>query len=777
VGEAWLGASGEARTRARGRGKIDSDCIGTHGNLGASHMSRQARQRRRRHNRSGPTRIMLIGGGALTFALIVGTIAAIGYVLSVARSAPAIDTLRPLLTGGSSQVLAADGTRLGYIQSDELRSPVSWDQIPTTLKDATVAIEDQRFYKHNGVDLTGIFRSAVKDITTGAPLQGGSTITMQLVRNLYLGNDLRTLRQKIIEAKLALEYEKSHSKRSILSSYLNSVPYGTVGGQTAIGVQAAARIFFDKPASQLDLPQAALLAGLPQAPSQYNPFHAPTTARRRRNEVLAKMAELHYVTAAQASAAEAAPLEVRHGTYYSQRKESFFFEYVRQKLIQRYGASTVAQGGLRVYTTIDLNMQHLARKAISEILGQPGDPAAAIVTLNPANGAIEAMAESQSYDQSQYNLAAEGHRQPGSTFKAIVLADALSRGVDPNSTSYLSHTLAPGWLQGYPTYEVKTFEGFSENKTKNLVTATLNSDNTVYAQLAADLGEQTVTEMAHKMGVVSPLHSYPAEALGGLTIGVTPLEMADVYATLADGGWRDTPIAITKVVFPDGHADSSLGKPHRVKVLSEGVTAEETNILRQNVQSGTAVKSAIGCPTAAKTGTTSELVDAWLDGYTPNYSTVVWMGYPKRNVPMTDVHGQPQQGGYLPADIWHAYMAAVTEGKPCVPFPQPQESLSYQPFFGNFATTGKSSESQLGDSNEGPRKSKSPRSARRGGYGDSGAPRSGGSGTHGNGESERENGGRPGNGETHRGPPAARAPSRPSSPTPGVRESGGAGPG
>jgi penicillin-binding protein 1A len=624
----------------------------------------------------------------LAAALILGAMAAVGYVLSVARSAPAIETLHPLLSGGSSQVFAADGTRLGFIQSDELRSPVSWGEIPEDLKNATVAIEDQRFYKNNGVDLTGIFRAAVKDIANGAALQGGSTITMQLVRNLYLGGDEHTLRQKIIEAKLAIEYEKRHSKRSILTSYLNSVPYGTVGGQTATGVQAAARVFFDKPASQLNLAQSALLAGLPQAPSQYNPFLDASAARQRRNEVLGKMAQLHYITAAQATAAEAAPLGVKYGNLYSQRRENFFFEYVREQLIHRYGESTVAQGGLKVYTTINLNMQRLARKAIEEVLDEPGDPASAVVTLNPANGDIEAMAESESYEQSQYNLAADGHRQPGSTFKAIDLADALSLGVDPNSTYYLSHTLTAGWLPGYPTYEVKTFEGTSLDTSINLVNATLTSDNTVYAQLAADLGEQTVTKMAYKMGVTTHLSSYPAEALGGLTLGVTPLEMADVYATLADRGWRNSPIAITKVVFPDGHTDDNWGKPHRVKVLSEAITSEETSILEQNVQSGTATRSAIRCPTAAKTGTTSELVDAWLDGYTPKYSTVVWMGYPNKRVSMTDVHGEPQQGGYLPAEIWHAYMSAVTEGKSCVPFPQAKESISYQPFFGKFATTG-----------------------------------------------------------------------------------------
>src|SRR5438132_2152567 len=365
-------------------------------------MSRQARQRRRRHNRAGPTRILLIGGAVLFAALVIGVIATVGYVLDVARSAPRLQSLHPILKGGSSQVFAADGTRLGYIPSDQVRSPVGWYEIPDELKNATVAIEDQRFYKHKGVDPTGIFRAALKDLTTGHVVQGGSTITMQLMRNLYLGDDRRTLRQKIIEAKLALEYEKHHSKQSILTSYMNSVPYGTVGGQTAIGVQAAARIFFDKPDGQLNLQQSALLAGLPQAPSQYNPFRSAAVARHRRDEVLAKMEQLHYISPA--------------------------------------------------------------------------------------------------------------------------LADALSRGIDPNSTSYDSHTLEAGWLPAYPTYKVKTFDGSSAG-TINLVQATLKSDNTVYAQLAADLGETTVTEMARKMGVVSPLHSYAAEALGGLEIGVTPLEM------------------------------------------------------------------------------------------------------------------------------------------------------------------------------------------------------------------------------------------------------------
>jgi penicillin-binding protein 1A len=715
-------------------------------------MSRQARKRRRRHNHAGATRVLFVGGGVLAGALVIGAIVVVAYVANVVQSAPALSRLQPRLVGGTSAVFASDGTRLGFIQADQLRTPVGWNEIPTDLKNATVAIEDQRFYKHNGVDLTGIFRAAVKDVTNGAALQGGSTITMQLVRNVYLGGYQRSLKQKIIEAKLAIDYEKHHGKRSILTSYLNSVPYGTVGGQTALGVQAAARIFFDKPASQLNLPQSALLAGLPQAPSQYNPFGDASAAKQRRNEVLKKMAELHYIDASQASAAEHAPLQTKRGTFYSKRREDFFFEYVREQLAHRYGASAVAQGGLKVYTTLNLRMQSLAREAIKSTLNQPEDPAAAVVTLNPANGEIEAMAESAQFGQSQYNLAADGHRQPGSTFKAIDLADALSRGIDPNSTSYNSHTLEPGWLQGYPEYGVKTFDGSSAGNI-SLVQATLKSDNTVYAQLAADLGWNTITQMAYKMGVSTHLSSFPAEALGGLTLGVTPLEMAVVFATLADGGWRNTPIAIKKVVFPDGHTDNNWGKPHRVKVLSEAITGQETSILHQNVLGGTAVKSAIGCPTAAKTGTTNDFIDAWLDGYNSEYSTVVWMGYPTRRVSMTSVHGETQQGGKLPSDIWHAYMAPVTEGKPCAPLNESSAGISYQPFFGKYATTG---QALSGEGGEQGGKKKAPRSRGKGG-------------------TKKGNGGERGVLEVHE-TPAPKSPAPPASPPPVEPQTGGAAP-
>jgi penicillin-binding protein 1A len=723
-------------------------------------MSRLARQRRQRHARGGPAKIFFLSLGVLAGALVVGALVAVGYVISIADSAPDINSLRPVIAGATSQVFAADGTRLGFIESDELRSPVTWNQIPTDLKNATVSIEDQRFYKHNGVDITGIIRSAFKDISRGSPLQGGSTITMQLIRNLYLGDQRtqRTLKRKIIEAKLAMDFEKKHDKQYILTRYLNSVPYGTVGGQTAIGVQAAARIFFNKPASALTLPEAALLAGLPQAPSEYNPFLNAATAAGRRNEVLGKMAQLHYITPEQAAQAESAPLGVKHGTYYTARRENYFFDYIQQQLIDQYGLNTVRQGGLKIYTTINLAYQNEARSAMANVLNLKGDPSSAVVSIDPSDGYIRAMAESQSYGQSKFNLASQGHRQPGSTFKMFVLVTALKQGVDPDNTYYNSQELLPGWLPSNPTYHVQTF-GHDYAGNINITQATLKSDNTVYAQLDADVGPDNVKQTAQEMGVTTHLNGYPAEGLGGLTLGVSPLEMADAYATLADGGWRNTPIAITKVAFPDGHVDAHWGQPHRVKVLDDAITAKVTDILHQNMLSGTAVNANINCPAAAKTGTTDNFTDAWLDGFTPKLSTVVWVGYPNAKVPMLNVHGIQVQGGSLPAMIWHDYMSQAI-GNNCQNFAPPSHQISYQPFAGKYATSGVRGQfvgSQGGGSATSPSFS-TPTHPKSNGNGGNGGGSGSSGGTLGSG----------GNGGTT--PPAA---TTPAAPPPGPGASGG----
>jgi penicillin-binding protein 1A len=633
-------------------------------------MTRRQRQRHRRaqHNGGGAKQGILI---ALSLGIVVGflgVLGVVGYIISVAASTPSIDSLKPIDHGTTSSIYAADGKRLGFITADELRTPVTGQDIPQQVKQATVAIEDQRFYKHKGVDYEGIVRAGLKNLESGQTLQGGSTITMQLVRNLYTGDRNRNFERKIKEAKLAEELEKEHNKAWILTNYLNNVAYGTVGGATAVGVQSAARVFFDKRVEDLTLAQAALLAGLPQAPSVYNPFRDPSGALRRRNEVLSKMAKLGMITSEQAQEAQQEPLGVRDNSYYSAKRESYFFDYVKEQLIERYGTNTVRKGGLKVYTTIDLNLQKLARKSIDGVLNQSGDPSSALVSIDPKNGYIRAMASSGSYGRNKFNYAVQGHRQPGSAFKVFVLMTALRQGMDPRSTYYTSHPLHLNTKWG--PWNVQTYSG-SYGGSMNLVEATLQSDNTVFAQLDLDVGPKAVRETAYDMGIKTKLDALPAEGLGGLSLGVSPLEMADAYATIASGGYRNEPIAIRRVVFPDGKFQD-LGKPKRTKVFSDGIAYEATKILEQNMQRGTAVRGRINCPAAAKTGTTDDFTDAWLVGFTPKMTTSVWIGYPGSKVPMYNVHGIRVNGGSLPSQIWHDYMS-VAQSKNCANFPRPQE--------------------------------------------------------------------------------------------------------
>jgi penicillin-binding protein 1A len=639
-----------------------------------------------RHSGSG--HFVLIAIGAVFGMIVVAALAGVIVVAAIAAKVPPLDKLVPITAGQASTVYYADGSEIGLIKSTILRQPIAGAQMPNYLREATVAIEDQRFYQHGAIDYLALARAALTDLTAGQTLQGGSTITMQLVRNLYLPDD-RSFAFKVKEAVIAQRLEQAHSKSWILASYLNTVPYGTdAQGQTAEGVQAASWTFFDKPASQDDLVQCALLAGLPQAPSDYNPFRHPATATARRNEVLAKMAQLGYISQATADAAEQASLGLVPNNHYGNFRDNYFLDFVRQELVDKYGEARVNAGALKVYTTINARLQAIAKAAIDGVLNLPTDPSAALVSENPADGYVDAMAQSGSFTQSQFNLATQAHRQPGSTFKAIVLADALAHGIDPFTTTYLSHTLEPGWLAGYPSYMVTIDSGGNLNTPLNLDSALVASDNTVFAQLAADLTEASVTRMAYALGVTSHLDSFAAEALGGLRYGVTPLEMASVYATIDDGGYRNKQITITKVVFANGQVDASWGKPERVQVLSTAATAVETEILQHNVEYGTATLSAIGCPSAAKTGTTSNLVDAWLDGFTPGRTTVVWMGYPKSDVSMTDVHGQPQFGGLLPAQIWHNFMTPVVTA-PCEQFLSPaSDPMTYLPFSGHYQQTG-----------------------------------------------------------------------------------------
>jgi penicillin-binding protein 1A len=649
-------------------------------------MTHRQRQLRRTRRRGGRRNKGLLGLGVLGLVAAIALLSVAGYVLAVAATAPDLSELKPIDKGETSVIYAADGSRLGYVQSDEIRTPIPWREMTRELRDATVAIEDERFYEHEGVDYSAIVRAGIKNLESGEAVQGGSTITQQLVRALYIKDPERNFARKIREAKLASELEKEHSKRWILKNYLDAVPFGTVEGRTAIGVEAAAETFFNKHAKDLSLPEAAMLAGLPQAPSQYNPFRNPTAALERRNRVLRAMAEHGFLDAAAADEASQAPLGLKRGTRYIRRREPYFFDFVQDQLIEEYGVGVYRRGGLKVYTTIDPQLQDAARDAIASQLFLPTDPASAIVTIDPANGYIKAMASSGTYKDRRFNLAAQGHRQPGSAFKTFVLATAVRKGVDPNRTSYVSKPLNLN-VPGYGPWKVKTY-GNTYGGTMNLVRATLASDNTVYAQLIIDLGPKAVRETAELMGIETQLDALPAEGLGGLRLGVSPLEMANAYATLASGGIRNKPKGIKRVVFPDGKSDD-LGKPERKRVFSDGVAYEVTKILQQNIRGGTGTKANIGCAAAGKTGTTDNFNDAWFAGYTPKLSTAVWVGYPNALTEMRSVHGVSVAGGTFPAAIWGTYMR-VAKGSDCPTFSLPKDRVEFSPFFGRFSSTGRS---------------------------------------------------------------------------------------
>jgi penicillin-binding protein 1A len=674
-------------------------------------MTQRNRRRRRPHGGIGAKLLLVFGS---VFVLLgIGAIAVTSWVLNVAAEAPSLASCKRIAKGGNTVLYAADGTKLGLVRSPVARQLVSIERVPKSLQLATVAIEDQRFYQHGGVDYEGILRAAVKDLEAGEPVEGGSTITQQLVRNLCIRKPQRNLERKIVEAKLAVEYSERHSRKEILGSYLNVASYGTVEGSTAVGVGAASQIFFSKPVWKLQLPEAALLAGLPQAPSDYNPLLSPAAAKARRNQVLRQMRKLGYIGAAAAKRAMASGLRVDPSNSYFEHREPYFFDYVENKLIEKYGADEVRHGGLEVQTTIDPKLQQIGLEAMRSTLPYSTDPSSAMVSIDPRNGHIRAMVNSSYYDQSQFNLAAQGHRQPGSTFKTFVLTTAIKQGIDPYTTYYTSKPLdlyLPKW--GHWTVHTAD-EGYLG--TVNLQQATVASDNTVFAQLDLDVGPEAVAATAHSMGITSPLDGIPAEGIGGLRIGVSPLEMASAYGTLAAGGMRRNPVAVTKVVFPDGKVDHPEPADPRRKV-SKPVAYQVTRLLHDNIVEGTGTAAYTGCAgQAGKTGTTDGYTDAWFAGFQPNLATVVWVGYPESNdVSMSNVHGIIVFGGTFPAEIWHSLYSGA--GVPCEEFHEPSQKISWAPFYGRYARSSPRDNAGLHGKGSGGSGEPPPGSAAVGGY-------------------------------------------------------------
>lgn len=635
------------------------------------------RQRRVRRHRGSPGKVLIAVAAAVGGLLLTAIVAGGGWVLSIAADAPNPDNLKEINKGQNSIIFAGDGSKLGMIDSDEVRTPIPLSEIPRSVQDATVAIEDERFYQHDGIDIQGGLRALVKNLESGGITEGASTITMQLMRNLYISNPERDYKRKIKEAKMALDYEKDHSKKQILGKYLNTAPYGTNEGRTAIGVRAAAKVYFSLKPKNLSLPQAALLAGLPQAPTDYNPIQNPAGAKQRRNEVLDAMARQNMITPARAAAAKKSGLQLDPAQDLFAKEDPFFFDYVESELIKKYGVNTVRRGGLRVYTTVQPSMQDAALNALSSNL-YAGGPSGALVAVDPRNGEIQAMVSSASYEDDQYNLAAQGKRQPGSTFKVFTLATAIHEGIDPWTTYYESKPL---YIDDpvYGHWEVHTY-GDSYSGTIDVAQATLASDNSVFAQLALDVGPDKIAEMAHEMGIKTKLDGYPAETLGGLTIGVSPLEMAGAYSTIASGGVRHDPTAIEKVVFPNGETDEP-SKTKGVRVLSEAEAYEITRILHDNITSGTGTGAYTGCGgQAGKTGTTDNQVDAWFVGFQPNLTAATWIGYPESNDISTG-----SDGGGTPASIWNSFFSNA--GVPCEETPIPSETMDWGDFSGSYTVS------------------------------------------------------------------------------------------
>jgi penicillin-binding protein 1A len=524
----------------------------------------------------------------------------------------------------------------------------------------------------------------VTNLREGAIVEGGSTITQQLVRNLYISRE-QTVQRKVKEACLATKLDRAWSKERILTSYLNQSFYGN----RAYGIEAASKTYFAKPAKELTLSEAALLAGLPQAPSIYDPFTAPTRALARRQEVLRAMLDTGVITPRIHALASRTELELRRGQVYEAIREPYFFGYVREKLIEVYGAQQVRSGGLKVYTTIIPRYQRLAESAIRVTLDEPDDPAAALISISPRTGAIRAMAAIvPNRPKNQFNLLSQARRQPGSTFKTFVLAAAVEQGVNPDSTYYIS---APFVYRSHPAgscddgswWCVKTYAndyyGWS-----SIRSATLRSDNTVYAQLTLDVTAEKVAEVARRMGVRSQLDVNGAyvPAIGLGSIAVSPLDIASAYATLAANGVHAEPMAIRRVVLPNGAVDTQAGwgVPKRHRAISEGTAAVVTRILEQNIQAGTGTRAAFGRPAAGKTGTAELNVDAWFAGYTPELATAVWMGYTRAEIPLESVHGIAVTGGSFPAEMWRLFMEPALDGTEPESFPEPRVWPEWKPF-------------------------------------------------------------------------------------------------
>ena len=586
-----------------------------------------------------------------------------------------------------SYIYDANGVKIAEFAAEQSRETVGYEGLGKNLPRAVVAIEDRRFYDHFGVDFEGVARAAWTDLRSWEVQEGGSTITEQLMKNLYVPEGERfetSFWRRFTQSALAFSYERRHTKQEILTAYLNTVYFG----DGAYGAEAAAQVYFGKSADELNLSEAATLAGLLHAPSTY-PSDAGAARRiaERRDQVLDLMREQGMISDSERRAAKETELEFAPEPPPDDPVFGPFVERVRREVEAELGPEALERGGLRIQTTLDPELQREAVESSQEVLPEVDDPSAAVATVEPQSGAILALAG----EKDGFNLPLDARRQPGSSFKPFVLATALREGVSPEST-YVSQELRFRYQE--ERYVVNNYD-FVERGTITVSEAMAESDNTVFVQLAADVGLDDVAETAEAMGITTPVEPYPSTAIGGLGIGVSPLDMASAYATFAGGGIHREPYAVERV------ERVSFGErrqvfDHRIsgrRAMTGNEAAAATGVLRRVVEDGTAsmfhdLDEELGKTSAGKTGTTNNFADAWYVGFTPRLSTAVWVGYPEGRRSMVGVHGVEEPNGEVwPMDIWSSYMTAATADDPPLGFPDADLS-EFEVFYGDSYFSG-----------------------------------------------------------------------------------------
>jgi penicillin-binding protein 1A len=595
-----------------------------------------------------------------------------GLLTAVAAQIPKLDPSKQRVSQANTYVYAANGrTVLSILRGSQARIIVPSQDISPWMKHAIVAAEDRRFYEHRGIDVRGMARALWADVSNRGVVQGGSTITQQFVKNAYLTSQ-KSVGRKLFEAALAWQLEQRWKKDQILTAYLNTVYFGN----GAYGVQQASKIYFHHSAKTMKPAEAALLAGIPEDPSLWDPVAHPKTAKARRDFILRQLYEQRYITLSQYGDGKDWPMPDPTKVSLPSTQgvaAPYFANYVKDQLVRQFGPRRTFGGGLRVKTTLDVDLQQAARDAIKSVLPPSSSgPTATIVVLDAKKnpGAVLAMVGGANYHKSQFNLATQGERQPGSSFKPFVLATALKENISPQSilTSQKQVTInADGRL-----WEVNNYEGEALGPI-NLSQAIAYSDNSVFSQLTAIVGPRAVRDTAKELGISTKLNGYFAIGLGAEP--ATPLDMARAYTAFADGGKRidgsmfgNAPRVVQCLTDAKGKC-AEENRPVAHEVLTESQAETVDQLLQGVVRYGTGRAAAIpGWQVAGKTGTTENFGDAWFVGYTPQLVAAVWVGYPDKLIPMTtEYHGDPVAGGTFPALIWKAFMQKAIELKHLTP--------------------------------------------------------------------------------------------------------------